>query len=524
MKNKIVTSIIFIITVCFLLSGISRAGKIHKAIKAGNIDYVRTLLKKNPQLIDSHDNNYRTPLHIAVKERKKEIVQLLLKYGADCEAEDYYGQTPRKLVGYYGYPEIEECLRKVREPEIAEIKMNHNFIQGTEHQVPGIYITGHPPTPPAQVYRVAYVSAALLLVLAGLLQFCLKKYILGCKDDDTNNGKQKNDHRTCKTFFIILFVILFYFIMLEGILQVYVHFNPYQVFIPDPQSHWKVNPAISRVQGNDPDGNKIFILDNEYRYNKKANSYRIVCMGDSQTLGIPWAGKLRWTFPKLLQKKLRDYYGTKQIEVINMGVSGYSSFQGLLLLKNIAMLYNPDCIIVGYGYHDGGESLAPDRDITSGNAVIKKIRSILYRSQIYLMIRRKVIGYKVHNIDPKGNCFYKRVSLKNYRRNLKEFAKTGQHSNTHVIFFIVPQQGKNGTIRPEYADEMRKTAKKLNIPLVDGAEAMQKISPEQQERFFFKDRAHFTKEGNDFISDVLCSNLKPILDNEIRIMKNDEDN
>jgi ankyrin repeat protein len=61
-------------------------GEIHDAARKGNIKKVKALLKKNPDLVSSKDNEGWTPLYWAV--HKKDVVELLLANKAEVNIKD----------------------------------------------------------------------------------------------------------------------------------------------------------------------------------------------------------------------------------------------------------------------------------------------------------------------------------------------------------------------------------------------------------------------------------------------------
>ena len=62
---------------------------------------------------------------------------------------------------------------------------------------------------------------------------------------------------------------------------------------------------------------------------KEKNKKRIACLGASPTFG--WGVKYEDTYPVVIEKTLKEK--NIDIEVINAGEIGYSSYQGLNLLK-----------------------------------------------------------------------------------------------------------------------------------------------------------------------------------------------
>lgn len=70
---------------------------IAKAIRAGNLAEVETLLKQSPELVHARDERTNQPIHWAVMTRQPEMVDLLLKHGADIDSARYDGARPIQL-------------------------------------------------------------------------------------------------------------------------------------------------------------------------------------------------------------------------------------------------------------------------------------------------------------------------------------------------------------------------------------------------------------------------------------------
>lgn len=85
-------------------------------------------------------------------------------------------------------------------------------------------------------------------------------------------------------------------------------------------------------------------------FEKPPATFRIVAMGDSSTFG--WGVDPGRTYARRLQDALRGEYPGAAIEVINLGVCGYSSLQGLVLLARAAAQYQPDVVTLSYGSND----------------------------------------------------------------------------------------------------------------------------------------------------------------------------
>ncbi|CAN5141712.1 hypothetical protein BH11CYA1_BH11CYA1_29920 [soil metagenome] len=96
---------------------------------------------------------------------------------------------------------------------------------------------------------------------------------------------------------------------------------------------------------------------------KPAGVYRIVLLGDSQVEGIQVP--LELTAGQLLEKRLTKELG-RPVQVLNFGVSGYSSVQEFLLMKREVFKYSPDMVLMGYDSRDMFENWsAPDTAISN---------------------------------------------------------------------------------------------------------------------------------------------------------------
>ena len=162
--------------------------------------------------------------------------------------------------------------------------------------------------------------------------------------------------------------ILVFFLICEAILRIfgfnsnpgnlYFLLNPElsypQFYLKDKNLFWKLRPHQTIKSNFFVEGvyqiNSLGLRDSEFSAEKKAGTVRMICFGNSCTFG--WKVKLEETYPKQLEKLLNSDLSYKKYEVINAGVTGYSTFQGIRFLKEQILKYKPDIITVCYGWND----------------------------------------------------------------------------------------------------------------------------------------------------------------------------
>jgi lysophospholipase L1-like esterase len=166
----------------------------------------------------------------------------------------------------------------------------------------------------------------------------------------------------------------------------------------------------------------------------------ILTIGDSSTFG--WGVPPESSFSEILDRMLPDK------RVINLGVVGYSSYQGYKSLMKHAPSLNPALIIVSFNYNDRRYVLS-EADFDSdekfsrdaAGRTLNDITNSIYTYRILNSAMRKV-GV----VSPPGagrrivrdaRELEARVPPESYRENLRQFARFGKERQIPVIFLIL---------------------------------------------------------------------------------------
>lgn len=125
----------------------------------------------------------------------------------------------------------------------------------------------------------------------------------------------------------------------------------------DPLLGWSKIPNMNTMRVSVRGKNRVFYQINskgirgpEYSYNKKPDEYRILILGDSFADG--YMVEFEDLFSEAMKRRLNNRRSNMHVEVINTGVSGYSTDQELLFFQNEGKKYNPDLTILMFCEND----------------------------------------------------------------------------------------------------------------------------------------------------------------------------
>src|SRR5262249_13213324 len=128
---------------------------------------------------------------------------------------------------------------------------------------------------------------------------------------------------------------------------------------------------------------------------KAEGSYRIFAIGDSNTLG--WVEENSPNWPRYLEELLAEK--DDRYTVVNAGVYGYTSFQGLRAFKQ-ALRYEPDMVLISFGCNDGMRVTVSDANYASRPRLDKvlcksRVGQLLLSCSDKLSPRRDGLGPRV---------------------------------------------------------------------------------------------------------------------------------
>ncbi|MCR5661754.1 MAG: hypothetical protein K6G50_06465 [bacterium] len=291
-------------------------------------------------------------------------------------------------------------------------------------------------------------------------------------------------------------------------------------YAPNPRAFWTASFAFDRNIKKTKKFKSI-IFDKDYLYKKPDNTYRIIFMGDSQAISDLKQVYTFYTYPKLVEQKakaqnLKAPEG-KNLEIINAGISGYTSYQGYLILSSYLLDLEPDLVMPAFGYHEASPAITADKDAFPENKYLWKIRSTLYKSEIFLLFRNLSLHLQAEIADKGGNSVKHRtcrVTIPDFKKNLKRFITLGNEHNFRVIFITEPYHYYKDYQRTKpYRIAEKEVAAKLDVPVIDACEKFRDFSSKELDEFFeINDMVHFRRPGAEKMADIV---LEGLIDNGI---------
>jgi|GEM_PF-1852354 len=202
----------------------------------------------------------------------------------------------------------------------------------------------------------------------------------------------------------------------------------------------------------------------DFQIEKPKGVYRIICLGDSVTAGFGVSDQ--GAYPAQLEAMLKRIYPDCQMEVINLGVTGYSSFQGRNLFLKLGEKLKPDLVIIGFGPNDRLPALNSDQEhYQIGTWRKNSLDLFLSRLQLYKLVKAGVIYLKRRSqglsLNPKTYVprLKRKVSESEYQENLTAIKNRCEELGCEMVILNVdfPSLSKDPS-----TDALKELAKKSN--------------------------------------------------------------
>jgi len=261
-----------------------------------------------------------------------------------------------------------------------------------------------------------------------------------------------------------------------------------------PELGWERRPYFTGLVGGelrqqDParylrefDAEGFFVIDSAQI--GAATRARILAIGDSNTFG--WGVPTRSAYPEVLDDLRAD------ADVINLGVSGYTSMQGYATLVKYFDRVRPDVVIASFSFND--RRVVPSESATDGRDKFERdarLHRFDFREKIYLYRGLQRLLIKLHLLKSGGDGSVTvdartaptRVSPEQYRANLERIAQFCRERQVPLILIAFQDN-------PAHSEHLRTGLAHLSAGRPEQAEAELRIAVNMDNWFSDLARKH----------------------------------
>lgn len=366
---------------------------------------------------------------------------------------------------------------------------------------------------------------------------------------------------------LLLFILVICFLVAELAFRIFFP-GLHMTQINDPYFLYR-NIGNQYIYATDQDISKMRLMMNSLGYNdiernlSKANhTYRIIVIGDSfvEGLQVPIADH----FARRLESMLKKEFPSRNFEVMPWGVGSYSTENEIMVLKEQAVRYHPDLVVLSICFNDFYDNhrrvlITPEENGLRINAPLRQstidrlVESTTERSvlvnQLYVIASRNnfLAGlYKrlVYNQNPNGEgeqpemVFYSTpkqlflndnspvldASLNETYLELLLFEKIARENNIRSMYFAVPVKEQvsgnmlqqfNSTFNSsdaaifnntKYQQLLSSFFSRHNMDYLELYDEFRRLNTNNS--FYNKIDGHWNSAGNELVAELLFGKIK----------------
>jgi lysophospholipase L1-like esterase len=219
------------------------------------------------------------------------------------------------------------------------------------------------------------------------------------------------------------------------------------------------------------------------------SAFRIVCLGDSWTVGSNV--NINESYPYLIEAILDKEYPDEKFQAFNLGVFGYSSSQGLMLMTR-ALRLKPNVLVIGFAMNEAKNSTKNIERTGRNNSFPRKISKFVENAfahfsqniESYKLLKywALVLKWKPKPMDSYfqdvigGNEYYQNIenpkkqktwfknTLEIYEQNILKMLQIAKKNHIKVVL-LYPEFSTQGP----FLKVLERISKEKMAPLVDAS-------------------------------------------------------
>jgi lysophospholipase L1-like esterase len=185
---------------------------------------------------------------------------------------------------------------------------------------------------------------------------------------------------------------------------------------------------------------------------------RILAAGDSCTFG--WAVAESEAYPARLERVLDEHAGGRRYQVINAGVPGYTSYQGLVYLRERGLTLRPKLVLIDYGFNDTFRTGDVEQQLARARLTTPFLvldDTLIDYSRLYRWLRWQGVAKDDDNLPV-------RVSGEQYERNLRAMIEAARAAGAKVV--VLSFWSLIGSQQKDYREALNAATQDTDTPVV----------------------------------------------------------
>jgi lysophospholipase L1-like esterase len=250
----------------------------------------------------------------------------------------------------------------------------------------------------------------------------------------------------------------------------------------------------------------------------RAHPPDLVLMGDSCTV--------MGSYPQQLERLLDRHHPGHSVELANLAVIGWSSYQGLRQLERDVLPLEPEVVTLYYGWNDHWMTMSmQDANIGRLNRYYPRLLHRIDRLRLVQGLHWMAYRAFARNRE-RGT--EKRVPIDDFEDNLEAMVRLARRHDITPVLITAPTSARPGELEPHrtlvmrhlpqlerfrplhdaYVERVRAVAAREGASLLDLAAAIDALPTEQAGTAFLQDRIHLSEPGSQRVGQLLYEHLK----------------
>jgi len=277
-----------------------------------------------------------------------------------------------------------------------------------------------------------------------------------------------------------LLVRLVFYKSMDFDMEMWKYATKIKILSDDPQIGHEHRPNRREfLMGVEVTTNSFGLRDDEITLKKPINTYRIIMLGDSITMG--WGVAQSQLYPTQLEKMLstpqmNNFPSSTHYEVLNLGVGNYNTVQEVASLRKKGLQFTPDMILLGYFINDA-EPIQK-----------AKVSFLIENSYLYAFLASRLkavfLGGSKLNYEKYYKSLYKddQVGWQAAKIALAELVEIGKKQNIPILMFIIPELHDLSDTYPflDVHNKLVTLGRKLGLTVIDLFPVFHNYSPEKE--------------------------------------------